>query len=250
MPTFIIPPERSRIIDSKGFSLLEILMALVLISFAATLVVGIRFDPSDRRELEETMDKLERSIRFGLDEAILRNRIIRIHFLLDEFPQQFSLEYAPDEEFVLSKKVLEIDDSEDLNDKEREERQQILEEMNKQFQPIDEFQEENESLPERVRIVGLGTTTLERFVLGPEASLFIYPSGEKDGALVVLATEEEMGTLSIEEFTLNFQRELLKNPEEIDEEDDSDEEGEEGDIIPTPEQEKKAMELFEEWIDT
>ena len=245
MPTFTIRPEKNRTIDAKGFSLIEILMALVLVSLAATLVLGIRFDPSDRRELEETMEKLEKAIRFGVDEAVLRNRIVRLHFLLEEFPQQFSLEYAPEEDFVISKKVLELEDKEDLNDKERERRQEILAEMSKQFQPIDEFQEENVPLPERVRIVGLGTTTLERFVAGPEASFFIYPTGEKDGALIVLATEEEMAMLEIEEFTLDFQRDLLENPEEVELESD---EEEDDDVIPTLGQEKKAVELFEAWL--
>ena len=49
------------------------------------------------------MDKLERAVRFGVDEAILRNRIVRVHLLLDAYPQQYALEYAPDEKFILSK---------------------------------------------------------------------------------------------------------------------------------------------------
>ena len=241
---YTIRPAKSSLINGKGFSLLEILMAVVLIALGTTLAVGIRFDSSDRRELEETMDKLERAVRFGVDEAVLRNRIVRIHFLLEEFPQQFALEYAPDEDFVLSKKVLEMEDVEDLNQREREERAALLEEINKQFQPVEEFQEENESLSERVRIVGLGTTILEQFVTGSEASLFIYPTGEKDGALLVLATVEEMGTLGIEEFTLDFQRDLLENPDEEDDEDEDEDEN----IIPTSQQQKKAMELFEAWL--
>ena len=244
MQTFIIPPSEDRTIASKGFSLLEILMAL----FIGTLILGlgltIKFESSDRNKLEEAMEMLEKAVRFGVDEAVLRNRIVRLHFFLEEYPQQFTLEYASDENFVLSKKIKDRDDEENLSEEERKEQREILEEINKQFQPVEEFLEENLSFPEEVRIFGIGTTAVERLIGGLEASFFIYPSGEKDGALVILGTEEEMGTLSIEEFTMDFQRNWIKNPKKLEQEEDDDGEG----GIPTPEQWKKSKELFEKWL--
>ena len=186
------------------------------------------------------MDKLERAVRFGVDEAVLRNRIVRLHFLLDEYPQQYALEYAPDESFVISKKIRDWENDEDLEEDERKKQREILDQINKQFQRIEDFQEENQSLPAQVRIFGVVTTAFERFVGGPEASFFIYPTGEKDGALFVLGTSEEMGTLGIEEFTLDFKRSLIKNPQELVEEDEVE--------IPTSGQWKKSKELFEKWL--
>ena len=244
MQTFIIPPSEDKKIASKGFSLLEILMAL----FIGTLILGlgltIKFESSDRSQLEEAMEMLEKAVRFGVDEAVLRNRIVRLHFFLEEYPQQFRLEYASDENFVLSKKIKDGEDEEDLSEEELEEQREILEKINKQFQPVEEFQEENLSLPERVRIFGVGTTAFERLFGALEVSFFIYPSGEKDGALIILGTEEEMGTLSIEEFNMDFRRNWIKNPEELEQVEDG-----EGEVeIPTPGQWKKSKELFEKWL--
>ena len=136
----------------RGFSLLEILVALFLGAIILGLALGINFDSSSRKQLEETMDWVERGIRFGVDEAILRNRIVRLRFLLGEEPQQFTLEYAPDETFILSKKVLDLDNEDDLDREEREEQREFLEEFGNQFQPVAEFQEEGRALPESVRI--------------------------------------------------------------------------------------------------
>ena len=132
-----------------------------------------------------------------------------------------------------------------MGEKDRKEQQALLEEINKQFRPIAEFQEENQSLPEQVRIFGVGTTAFERFIGGPEVSFFIYPTGEKDGALFVLGTEEEMATLGIGEFSLDFKRSIIENPPEpeVEEDDDGDETE-----IPTQGQWIKSKELFEQWL--
>ena len=246
MQTFITPPSEDKTIASEGFSLLEILIALFIGTLILGLGLGIRFDSSDRTQLEETMEILERAVRFGVDEAVLRNRVIRLHFFLGKYPQEFTLEYAADENFVLSKKIKDGDE-EDEGEAAQEERRELWEKINQQFQPVEEFREENQSLPERVRIFGVGTTAFERLIGGFEVSFFIYPSGEKDGALIILGTEDEMGTLGIEEFTMDFQRNWIENPENIAEDDGEDEEEEE---IPTPGQWRKSKELFEKWLST
>ena len=243
MRIFTILPSAGKTIDQKGFSLLEILIALFLGTIILTLGLGLKFDSSGRDKMEESMDLIERAIRFGVDESVLRSRIVRLHFLLEEQPQQFTLEYASDENFVLSKKIVDWENEDDLDEDEKEEQRKLLEEINEQFQPVDEFQEESQPLPERVRIVGVATSAFERLIVGSEVSFFIYPTGEKDGALIILGNDEEMATLGIEEFTLDFKRSWIKNPPSLSEEDD-DEEAE----IPTPAQLKKSEELFKQWL--
>ena len=228
--------------DSEGFSLLEILIALFLGAIILGLGLGLKTDSSGRDRMEESMDLIERAVRFGVDEAVLRNRIVRLHFLLEGEPQGFTLEYAPEENFVLSKKVMDWDNEENLDEGEREEQRKILEEINQQFQPVEEFQEENRFLPQGVRIVGVATGAFERLIIGPEVSFFIYPTGEKDGALFVLGNDEEMATLKVEEFAMDFERGWIKNPPSLLEGDDEEA------VIPTPGQLEKAKELFEQWL--
>ena len=244
MGIFTILPGGEK--PTRGFSLLEILMALFIGVLILGLTASVSFESSPREQLEESMDLLERAVRFGMDEAVLRNRIVRIHFLLDQDPQQFTLEYAPEEDFVLSKKIRDWDeeDFEDLEEEEKKRRREILEQINKRFQPVEEFREEAKPLPGGVRVFGVGTTAFERLIGSPEASLFVYPTGEKDGALIVLGNGEEMGTLAIEEFTLDFSREWIENPPEPSPEVEEDFEEE----FPTPGQWKKSKELFEKWL--
>ena len=242
MRIFTIPPSAESGTNSSGFSLLEILVALFLAALILGVAVGVNFEPSSRNQLLEAMDLMERAVRFGVDEATLRNRIVRLHFLLEETPQQLSLEYASDETFVLSKKILDWNNEDDLGKEEKEEQRKFLEDISKQFQPVDEFEEENLSLPEGVRVFGVGTSTLERLISAPEVSVFIYPSGEKDGALIVLGTEEEMASLKIEEFTLDFERSWIENPPSLSDDDDDEA------PLPTPAQLKKSKDLFEKWL--
>ena len=243
MRIFTIPPSAGKGTEPGGFSLLEILIALFIGAIILGLGLGLKFGSSDRERMEETMELIERAVRFGVDEAVLRNRIVRLHFLLDEQPQQFTMEYAPEEDFVLSKKVVDWESEDDLGEEEKKEQRELLEEINKQFQPVREFQEEAQALPEGVRVFGVATSAFERLIVGPEVSLFIYPTGEKDGALVVLGNGGEMATLSIEEFTLDFARKWIKNPPSLSEDGDDD------DLeIPTEAQMEKAKGLFEQWL--
>ena len=243
MRIFTILPRAGKGTDPKGFSLLEILIALFIGAIILGLGLGLKFESSAREKMEETMDLIERAVRFGVDEAVLRNRIIRLHFLLEEQPPQFSMEYAPEEDFVLSKKIVDWENEDDLDTEEKEKQREFLEELNKQFQPVQEFQEGGQPLPEGVRIFGVATGAFERLISGPEVSLFIYPTGEKDGALIVLGNDEEMATLSIEEFTLDFEREWIKNPPFLSEDEDDDEVE-----IPTPAQMEKTKGLYKQWL--
>ena len=213
---FIIPlskgVQKSRGTGQRGFSLLEILITLVIASLVVALATTVNFGTSNREHLENTMEKLERAVRFAVDEAVLRNRMVRLHFILDTYPQEFAVEFGPDGDFVLPKKMLELDNADNLGETEREAQAKLLKDVNRQFNRVREFQEENEVLPEEVQIVGVGVMNLGKLIYGPNASIFVYPVGEKDGAMIILQTAEEIGTLVIEEFNLNFKRHFEKAP--------------------------------------
>ena len=131
-------PRESQM-SEKGFSLIEILVAIFL---AALVLTTFTFSTSmfgSHQKLVDTLDAFERAARFAQNEAVLRNRIIRLAIKLDGESQSFTVQYGPDSDFVLPVQYFTSNDvSELLND---EERSAKLEKVEKAFQNVEEFQE-------------------------------------------------------------------------------------------------------------
>lgn len=178
------------------------------------------------------MDNFERAVRFSHDESILRNRIIRLLIRFDGEAQNFTVEYGPDSDFVLPAQFLtDSEQAELLNDEELAKKRK---EIDKAFSKVEEFQEEPQEINDMVRIIGVGSSLTNSLELSEGANLFFYPSGEKDAAIIIIATDEEIGTLEIEPFTMDFKREFYRI------------EGDTGDILEFQLQRAKA--LYEEWL--
>jgi hypothetical protein len=201
------------------------LIALVITSF--TMSGGV-FNP--HRKLEEALDNLERAVRFSQDESILRNKIVRISLKTGEPPNSFTVEYSPENDFILPSKI--FDDQLALDNYSEEEIQNKKKKIENQFSKVQEFQESPIEFNEQVRIIGVGTTLINKMQVFADTSIFFYPSGEKDGALIVLANEEEIATLAIEPFTLEFKRNFYRI---------------EGDQIDDEFFANKAEDLYKEW---
>lgn len=187
---------------------------------------------SPRQKLEESLDTLERAVRFSSDEAILKNRIIRVLLKANNDPNTLTVEYANDNDFILPSKLFDEQASLDgLDEKEIAAQKKKVE---KQFSKVREFQEDPIEFSEQVHIIGVGSTLTNHLQLFNESNLFFYPSGEKDGALIILANAEEIATLSIEPFTLDFKRSFytIDNNQNIDDEFLS----------------NKAQELYKDWL--
>jgi len=200
-----VPPETiKKILKSQsGFSLIEILVALFLMASVFGIIsIG---DSGHRKNLEEAANDLERAIRFSTDESALRNTIVRLHLLLDESPQEYAVEYGPNDNFVLPTPI--IAPASGLSEREQEELAEETKKLNRNFNKIREFQEKNKSIHETVRIVGVGTEQNEFLQTDFHSSLYIYPTGEKDSGIIILATDEEVVSLTINAFTMDFERE-------------------------------------------
>lgn len=220
-------------IRNQGFSLLEILIAMVLV----TLVLGysINFSINTRSQLDEGLQSVERAIRFGSDEAALRSSMVRIHFMLTQKPHQFALEYGPGDGFVIPAKITE-DAPVVTSEAEAEELAKIDKKLNQQFNRITEFKEKNTELPEVVTVVGIGTTLTPGLITTGGPSVYLYPSGERDGAIIILATEEELATLEMAPFSGDIVTSYYPLGQDIP-------------LDEVPEaQQTKARELYEEWI--
>lgn len=174
---------------------------MFLIVIVLTLAANVSF--SSREDLEETLFDMERAIRFGVDEAALKNSMIRIHFTLDKTPQKYALEYGPNDNFVLPQSIFEVEDTSDMTEEEK--KQTSTEKLNKKFNKIREFQDSDRELPDNVRVVAIGSSLYRELISDFQASFYIYPTGEKDKGFLALATDEEVATFSWSSFTSDFE---------------------------------------------
>lgn len=219
--------------NSRGFSLLEILVALAIgASLYGLYQAG---GSSGRKNLDELALNLERSVRYSVDEAALRNAIVRIHFLFDSDPQEYAVEFGPDDSFVLP--IIKGGGSEGVSLRDREKYVKQIEGLNKNFNLVQEFDEKNKQISEFISVVAVGTSLSENLITDFHASIYFYPSGEKDSAIIILGSDEEVLALTIDPFTLEMERvyrafEMEEyNKEEI-----------------LAKQKELAKELFNEWI--
>ncbi len=214
MPIFSLTnPKISRRPLNRGFTLLEILITLFIVSLVTVSILsGGGF--IGREQLEETVNTIERNYRFAMDEAVLRNRIVRLHFYLDKNPQEYTVEYGPDAHFVIPNSIISQGEGKSLQ--ELEELQKTQKDINKQFISIRELSEENKKISENILITGIGSNLTKSLISEGEASLYIYPDGEKDCAFIAVSDDSDLDVLTTDAFTndISIGREpLSKNTE-------------------------------------
>lgn len=189
---------------NQGFTLIEILVALVLITLALGITLSSPF--SSRDDLDKEVNSIERAIRFMSDEAALRNAVIRMHFVLENEPQTYAVEYGPSDTFILPPKPVFETKTESKEDEEK--RKKALSKVNMQFNKVTEFQDKNSELPNGIKILGIATPQSEKLQTEGEVSLYAYPSGEKDEALVLIGSDEDIISLKVDPYSMNIKREI------------------------------------------
>lgn len=202
-----------------------------------TLVLGysINFTLDSRAKLDEVIHDIERGVRFGSDEAALRSAMVRLHFILGEKPHQFALEYGPGDGFVIPAKLTEEGDA--VTGRAEEEAADELEKkLNQQFNRITEFREKNIEFNEAVSVIGVGTTLVPKLITKGGPAIYLYPSGERDGAIIILGTDEEMATIEIAPFSGDIEVNYFPFDESLSLSDIEDTKVE------------KARELYEKWL--
>jgi prepilin-type N-terminal cleavage/methylation domain-containing protein len=217
--------------SNKGFTLIEILIAFVLILFVLSIAMSDAFNTS--ADLDKESDNLERAVRFMSDEAALRNAVVRLHFMLKKAPQEYAIEYGPSDSFILppesefENKVLSLE--------EEEKAAKQTKEINLKFNKVQEFQDSNTEISENVKILGIGNANSQKLMSNGDVSIYSFPTGEKDDALILLANEEKVISLEINPFNSKIEKKSHKiepvgNRELIDL------------------QNEKAKEIFETWL--
>jgi len=181
---------------ANGFTLIEILVSMALLVFI--LLLGATLSNTDsRQQINETLDAFDRAIRFASSEATLKNTVVRLKLSLDKKPQQYSVEYSTD----TSLRLIEFKDTSSMSIKDREAYQKKQDQISKQFSGHSQFAEIKKDLDDNIKILGMGTTRYPVFVSEFEAQLYLYPSGEKDGGLIIFASDSELAALYIYPFS-------------------------------------------------
>ncbi|MGB0454243.1 MAG: hypothetical protein ACPGJV_11075 [Bacteriovoracaceae bacterium] len=198
--------------------------------------MALSFAGPDRDRALDSTDLIERAVRFGVDEAAMRNAIVRLHFYLDDEPQKFTLEYGPDDSYVIPLSSLNQKNRDDLTEREQEEFEKTQKEENKKFNRLPEFKEKAKEFNQDSVIIGVGSLLHEDLLTDFEASVYIYPSGERDESILFIANYDEVVSLTIPAFTYDFEINRYPFDPPLDDIEDVYDQGI-----------SKAQELFNDW---
>ncbi len=191
-------PIKKIIKQDSGMSLIEILVAITLVSVVFSLVdFGSQ---TEREKLEVALDDIERAIRFSRNEAVVSNKIVRLKFDLGKTPISYAVESSENANLLLPEYV----DESRLGLKERENRDEKVKKAEQGFIPIPEFQKNIRELNEDVRIAGIATSLSKDLITDGVASIYFYPTGHQDLALIIFNTYEEFATLEAESVRERF----------------------------------------------
>jgi prepilin-type N-terminal cleavage/methylation domain-containing protein len=185
----------NQISNDQGFSLIEILVALVL---AALIFLAVPSNDSvqKHRDLKTAVEDLDRSVRFAGNEAVLRNTVVRLRISLDKSPVEYTVEYGPAGNLPLPDMPEKT--SQSLAEAKVEEERRAA--LDRQFTKVEEFEDIKHKISEDVTILGMASTSQKRLMKEGEATLYFYPTGEKDGGLIIFSTTEELAYLEIAPF--------------------------------------------------
>jgi len=179
---------------SLGFSLLEILIAVALLGLTIGLVVGP--NTGEREKLEIAIEDISRALRFCRSEAVIRNKIVRLKLLVNDEKIEYTVEFSDNANLLLPEYV----DEDKLDRKEKEKLESSKATREKGFIPIEEFQDEVREINPDIKLSGVSTTLSRDLIVSGEASVYFYPTGHQDEALIVLSTIEEIVSLEVEAF--------------------------------------------------
>lgn len=195
MLTSVQKTSKKILTSDRGFALIEILVALVL---AALIFLAIPSSDNTQkhRNLKTAVDDIDRAIRFATNEAVLRNSVVRLRISLEKEPAEYTVEYGPAGNLplpeMLEKQNLSLEET-----KNEEEKRTALD---KQFTKVEEFEEIKHSISDFVTVLGVATTSQKGFLQEGDVNIYFYPTGEKDGALILFSTDDEIAYLEIAPF--------------------------------------------------
>ena len=214
-----------------GFSLIEILVALTL-GALIFLAIPSSDNVQKHRDLKTAVEDLDRSVRFASNEAILRNTVVRLRISLDKEPVVYTVEYGPPGNLPLP----EMPEKANLSMEEEKTKTEKSAALDRQFTKVEEFEDIKREVHPDITVIGVASSSQKTFMNDGEASIYFYPTGEKDAALVFFNTTEEFAYIEIEAFMseTNVHYEALKTEQRVAKIDD---------IVQT-----RVDEVYKEWM--
>ncbi len=153
--------------------------------------------------------------------------------MMGKAPQEYAIEYGPSDSFILPPEP-EFETTVVTKEEEEKEKKRNKD-LNLKFNKVQEFQESNTEVPESVKILGIGLSSSQKLKTSGDVSIYAFPTGEKDDAIIILANEESVVSLAINPFNQKIEKKVEKLIP-----------GENSDINDV--WAKKAKEIFEEWL--
>ncbi len=181
--------------NDQGFSLIEILVSLVLVAMIF-LAIPSSDNVQKHRDLKSAVDDLDRSVRFAGNEAVLRNSVVRLRLSLDKTPIEYTVEYGPAGNLPLPDMPEKASKSLEEEKVEKDKRAAL----DRQFTKVAEFEDIKHEISEDVTILGMASTSQKKLMKEGEATLYFYPTGEKDGGLIIFSTTDEIAYLEVAPF--------------------------------------------------
>lgn len=167
----------------------------MLIGVISTMGYRLISGQSGQDKLDEFKDDFSRLINFASSEAVIRNRLIRLIIHLDKTPQSYSLQMGSTTQILLPEKN---DDAPLVSELNKEEEKKHLEKFNQNFLPIPDAKEKDFSID--IMIIGVGHLENKDLQFSGDFSTYFYPSGEKDPAIFIVNSKEEIMGLSYDTF--------------------------------------------------
>ncbi len=192
MPTSAPKISRPQLSQDQGFSLMEILVALLLAAIIFTSLPSSE-DSRRHRDIQNALNDLDRAVRFASNEAVLRNTLVRLNVNLEKMPIEYSVEYGPRENMILPS----MQDVSKLSLEEVEKEKKKASAIDSQFTLVEEFKDITREFSPEVEVLGVATSFQKTLIRDTKASIYFYPTGERDGALFFLGTQDELAYLEV-----------------------------------------------------
>jgi type II secretion system protein H len=168
----------SRATNSKGFSLVEILIVLALVGLVSAITV-----PTLTSVFRASIDSFVRQtavlLREARDRALLRDRLLRLRIDLDK--QEFWLEEAPGN-FLLAKP--------NVRSKSEKEEEKAKEKDQEAFRLVKELTKDKKSVPRGMKITEISSPRLSVPAKEGTVDIYFFSNGSADGATLTFTSDE------------------------------------------------------------
>ena len=170
----------SRATNSRGFTLVEILIVIALIAIVTALMVP-SFSKVLRTSDEGYPTQMAQLLRQARDRALLTDKLIRLRIDLEK--QQYWLEEAP------SSYMMPKTDDKKLTEREREEADKKEGEA---YRMVKELTADKKDIPSGIKIIEIKTPRQKNTITEGMVDVFFFNNGNADGVSLLFETEEKV----------------------------------------------------------